>query len=453
MNMRNFILVIAAAVVIACSGVTAEDAVLKFKVEDPTASEVVVVCHSDVKVLPLDSLGYAETVMSGEDAAYARVFYGRESMWIYFEDGDVADISFNGRDFTGTFLFEGEKSGAVSYLNDVKLTALPDEDYALPFEEFYSKILAKEKDALRLLDANGLGDAGNFEEVERGRIRYSYGAPLLMHPIGHRMMTGDMQYMPDEEYYRVIDSYVVENEMWGGVDEYRGFIIEAAHVLDAENRNVTALYPKTVAQMKFIAGRFENSALRAQLLHFLAASYVDNYGINDIQELESIYNTYVKDSTLVADYNAKYEKWDLSRPGKPSPDFKAPDIDGREWTLSDFKGKYVYIDMWATWCNPCKREIPFLRNLEEKFADAQIAFVGLSTDRDRSKWEEMVRSGVLAGVQLYLGPQSSFQKAYNIDGIPRFILLDKEGRIISNDMSRPSSDDTVKMLESLDGIR
>ena len=84
---------------------------------------------------------------------------------------------------------------------------------------------------------------------------------------------------------------------------------------------------------------------------------------------------------------------------------------------------------------------------------AQITFIGLSTDGDKSKWEKMVKESPMPGVQLYLGPRSAFQKAYNIDGIPRFILLDKDGRIINNNMSRPSSDETAKVLEALDGIR
>ena len=64
-----------------------------------------------------------------------------------------------------------------------------------------------------------------------------------------------------------------------------------------------------------------------------------------------------------------------------------------------------------------------------------------------------MKGGSLSGIQLYLGPQSKFQKAYNVAGIPRFILLDKEGRIISNDMSRPSSEETAKTLRTLEGIR
>ena len=65
----------------------------------------------------------------------------------------------------------------------------------------------------------------------------------------------------------------------------------------------------------------------------------------------------------------------------------------------------------------------------------------------------MVRTGNLTGVQLYLGAQSRFQKAYNVDGIPRFILLDKDGVIISNDMTRPSAKETAETLEALPGIR
>jgi hypothetical protein len=91
--------------------------------------------------------------------------------------------------------------------------------------------------------------------------------------------------------------------------------------------------------------------------------------------------------------------------------------------------------------------------LEEEFADAQIVFLGLSIDRDKEAWEKMVRSGELSGVQLYLGTQSKFQEEYKIEGIPRFILIGKDGRIISNDMTRPSEDATAETLRNLNEIR
>ncbi len=448
-------LIVATLFAAGCSNglAVSEDIVLDFNVSDKRGGEVVLVIRNDIKNVRLDQDGKAEVVLSGYDAVYARLFYGMDYKWIYLEGGDHASISFKGNDFKGSFEFEGEKAQAVDYLNTIKLTALPDEDYALPFEEYLAKIKVKEQDAVKLLKANGLRSAGNFEKMEAAKIKYAYGATLLMHPVGHAMMTRKMDYTPDANYYKVIDSYLEDDDMLASLDEYCSFAVEAAHVLDEANRGVTALYPKTVAQMRFIAGRFNDEKLRNALLHYLAAPYVDRFGIDDIQEMENIYRTYVKDETLLADFETKIGKWNLSSPGRPSPAFSAVDINGKEWTLADFKGKYVYIDMWATWCAPCKREMPYLKELEKKFKDAQIVFLGLSVDRDKAKWEEMVKTGTLTGVQLYLGTQSGFQKAYNIDGIPRFILLDKEGVIISNDMTRPSAKETAETLEALPGIR
>ena len=323
----------------------------------------------------------------------------------------------------------------------------------MPFEEYKSRLADKEKDALRLLKAGDLSEEGKFLTMEEARIRYSYGAALMMYPVGHMIMTGDMSYAPDQAYYDHIATYVVEDESLVNLDEYLMFVAEAMHMLDAANRDVTAIYPKTVAQIKYAADHLTNAVVKESLIHHITTTYVDNFGVKDIEELNNLYYVYVKDPALHAIYQAKCERWDLSRPGRVSPNFRAVDIEGKEWTLLDFRGKYVYIDMWATWCGPCKQEMPYLKQLEKQFEDASIVFLGLSVDRDKSKWEEMVGSGNLTGVQLYLGTQSSFQEAYRAESIPRFILLDKDGVIISNDMSRPSDPETAETLNALEGIR
>lgn len=443
------------AAVLLCAGCSSasEDAVLNIKVTDPVAGEVVVVCHNNINVLPLDDSGCASFTLSGSEMAYLKMFHGRESLLLYVEEGDVATVTFDGNDVKGSYTFEGEKTPAVKYLNTVSLVALPDEDYALPFEEYKARLDAKEADAVKLMKANGLSSVGDFEENEADRIRYSYAAPLIMYPMAHRIMTGDMEYQPGEGYYDVIESYVVEDERLACLDEYRAFVAEAMHVLDPDGRDITSVYPKTVAQMKFAADRFTDPEIREIIMHHIAAAYVDNFGVTDIDEMENLYHTYVKDATLTASYAAKHDRWDLSRAGRRSPGFRAPDVNGKEYTLADFRGKYVYIDMWATWCGPCKREMPYLKALEEEFKDAEIVFVGLSVDKDKAAWEKMVKEGGLTGVQLYLGLGSSFQEAYRVEGIPRFILLDKNGVIISNDMSRPSAKETAETLRNLDGIR
>lgn len=451
--MKNFAIILSAVLFcISCSSAP-QEAVLKVKVNAPVAKEVVAVCHNDISVLPLDGDGCATFALKGSAMAFFRIFHGQESLLLYMEEGDNAALSFEGHDLKGTYVFEGEKAPAVKYLNTVSLVALPDQDYALPFDEYKTRLDAKAADAVKLLKANGLSSAGDFEENEEDRIRYSYAAPLIMYPMAHRIMTGNMEYQPGEDYYDVIESYVVEDERLACLDEYRAFVAEAMHVLDPEGRGMTSVYPKTVAQMKYAADRLSDPVVREIILHHIAAAYVDNFGVKDISEMENIYHTYVRDTLLTSSFAKKYERWDLSRPGKRSPGFRAPDVDGKVHTLADFRGKYVYIDMWATWCGPCKREMPYLKALEEEFKDAEIVFVGLSVDKDKAAWENMVRQGELTGVQLYLGTGSRFQEGYWVEAIPRFILLDKEGVIISNDMSRPSAKETAETLRNLEGIR
>ena len=451
--MKNFAIILSAVLFcISCSSAP-QEAVLKVKVNAPVAAEVVAVCHNDISVLPLDGDGCATFALKGSAMAFFRIFHGQESLLLYMEEGDNAALTFEGHDLKGTYVFEGEKAPAVKYLNTVSLVALPDQDYALPFDEYKTRLDAKAADAVKLLKANGLSSVGDFEENEEDRIRYSYAAPLIMYPMAHRIMTGNMEYQPGEDYYDVIESYVVEDERLACLDEYRAFVAEAMHVLDPEGRGTTSVYPKTVAQMKFAADRLSDPAVKEIILHHIAAAYVDNFGVKDISEMENIYHTYVRDTLLTSSFARKYERWDLSRPGKRSPGFRAPDVDGKEYTLADFRGKYVYIDMWATWCGPCKREMPYLKALEEEFKDAEIVFVGLSVDKDKAAWENMVRQGELTGVQLYLGTGSRFQEGYRVEAIPRFILLDKEGVIISNDMSRPSAKETAETLRNLEGIR
>ena len=452
---RLFYLVFALLLVVGCAGSQdgVTSAVLNVSVTSPINDAVVVVCQNVVHELKLDENGNAEFVMENMGAAYFTLYHGREALRLYAEAGDDAMLTFEGADMVGTYQLEGGKSEAVKYLNSVKLIPLPDEDYALPFEEYKVKLAAKEKDALRLLKARDFSAEGKFASMEEARIKYAYGAALMMFPVGHMIMSGDRAYEPEQAYYDFVATYVVEDEDLVCMDEYLEFVAEAMHLLDASNRDVRDVYPKTVAQMKYAADYFTSPKVREALLHHIATVYVDNFGVKGIEELQNLYFTFVTDPALQAIYEAKCQRWDLSRPGRISPDFKAVDINGKEWTLREFRGKYVYIDLWATWCGPCRAEVPYLKELEEKFADAEIVFLGLSVDKDKEKWEQMVKGGSLTGVQLYLGNESSFLEAYRVEGIPRFVLIGKDGIIINNNMTRPSQPQTAETLDALEGIR
>lgn len=139
--------------------------------------------------------------------------------------------------------------------------------------------------------------------------------------------------------------------------------------------------------------------------------------------------------------------------GKPSPQFSYKDVKGKVINLTDFKGKYVYIDVWATWCGPCRQEIPHLEKLEKSLKGKKIAFVSMSIDKpaDTDKWKTMVADKHMGGTQVIAENawESTFVKAYKIESIPRFILIDPKGNIVDFDAKRPSEPELAAQLEKL----
>ncbi len=150
-------------------------------------------------------------------------------------------------------------------------------------------------------------------------------------------------------------------------------------------------------------------------------------------------------------FNKKQEQLKLNN--STSPTFDYVNYAGGKTKLEDLRGKYVYIDVWATWCGPCRGEIPHLAKVEEKYKGKNIAFVSISVDVDKDfeKWKTFVKDKSLGGIQLFADKNwnSDFIKAFGINSIPRFILIDPKGKVVSADEARPSE---PKLVEKLDGL-
>ena len=109
-------------------------------------------------------------------------------------------------------------------------------------------------------------------------------------------------------------------------------------------------------------------------------------------------------------------------------------------SLADLAGKIIYIDVWAVWCSPCIKEVPFLEELKAKFVGEDIVFVSIDVADDVSQWKAFVEKNEMTSLQLRLESWDvDFMNKYLITGIPRFIILDKEGYIIDNNSIRPSN--------------
>ena len=161
---------------------------------------------------------------------------------------------------------------------------------------------------------------------------------------------------------------------------------------------------------------------------------------------------------LEANVGQLQQYYTMSRAKKKMNNVAAPNFDyenhkGGKTTLESLKGKYVYVDVWATWCGPCRAEIPSLKKMEADFHGKNIEFVSVSVDaeKDHEKWKTFVTEKELTGTQLYAGKTvlSEFIKAFEVNSIPRFILIDPKGVVVDADAKRPSDPRLQEQLNKI----
>lgn len=143
------------------------------------------------------------------------------------------------------------------------------------------------------------------------------------------------------------------------------------------------------------------------------------------------------------------QRYQNALPGTDLSAYSFENEKGEQVVLSDFKGKYIFIDLWSTGCNPCVGEIPYIRDMEHRFAGKPIAWVSISLDLNKKVWTDFLKEKGMKGVQLICakGFKHPFIQQIGLSGIPRFILLDKEGKVIDIQTLRPSNPVLSELLK------
>ena len=354
--------------------------------------------------------------------------------------------------------FKGEAALINKYLNEFTLEELPDSTFLLDQQAYIKEMESLIKRNTKRIKGFKLDKA--FKERECLRAKYQALEALSRYPIQHYWKGGnqvsvifnhndDLSFVFDYLKNELRDDEVLWKERI-----YRQFFAGSIGAMTGITSR--SKWGETFTKRVDIATSYVKSPIILEdYVHSLALNYVDatEKGILE-PDVQALYDKYVKKQAYRDELKEALAAWAQAVEGSEfiSDGAVYIDINGKEFSLASLKGKYVYIDVWATWCGPCRQEIPHLKVLEEKFHGKNIHFVSISVDNRQKDWARMVTKDNMTGIQLYGGPRAQIMVDYKIEGIPRFLLIDREGRIINSDMTRPSDPDTEKTLNALEGI-
>lgn len=219
--------------------------------------------------------------------------------------------------------------------------------------------------------------------------------------------------------------------------------------LTASNKNDIDENTKALlAISKMPAGAFKDKMLYWQIEKSLnesataeeRAKVLDGYGNN------------FTDKKYLAIAMGKNSTFNRLSKGMPAPGFEAVSINKEQFNLEQLKGKFVVIDVWATWCGPCREQSPHFERMALKYKNENIQFVALSTDRKIESWYIEAKSKSKSVLQLHINNDGQFSKNYNVEFIPRFILIDPQGNFVNSSMPGPDSPPFEKEIRQALGL-
>lgn len=184
---------------------------------------------------------------------------------------------------------------------------------------------------------------------------------------------------------------------------------------------------------------------------YACAKIVDNLrneaSEQTVNEAKAFLQT-VKNADFVTEIEGKIVQASKLLPGQPAIDFEMLDVEGNVKHLADFRGKVIYIDLWATWCGPCIQESPAFEALGKKYAGKDIVFLPVSTDTTTKPWLRYL-DGHKKELTQYHSNDVALKESWAIMYIPRFILIDKDFNIVNAYAPRPSSEEIGTLIDSV----
>jgi len=405
------------------------------------------------KEVSIDENGnFRDTLFITSPGAYSYQI-GRSYAAVFFREGYDLNLNLDVNDFFKSRKFKGNGSEVNNY--HVARSALKNKlvgdakaFFVVPIEDFMTKIDKNKDTFLDFLESSTL--KGQDKEIQRKIIEHDYLLTRYNYDKFNHYHTKIHPELPEGYYVPIIEMDLDDEVSFIYDKSYRNLIVENWRLTSKEAMEADP----SLTQVSFVKNKIKKikstkiKDLMVSMLFRQISLKNKNYKTDYPRILEMLAADKLKEKLT-----AKFLGVQKTKPKMLAPNFNYENYKGGKTTLKDLKGKLVYIEIWATWCGPCIKEMPALTQLIKDFKGKNIEFVSISVDSkgDYEKWREMIPEKNVGGIQLLAdkGLKSDFMQAFSIGLIPRTLLLDEDGRIITIKAPRPSADNTKQYINNL----
>jgi peroxiredoxin len=262
------------------------------------------------------------------------------------------------------------------------------------------------------------------------------------------LYAGKIEAGPTQKLYKEAEDSI-RKIMEKGKNLYDSYVMAQTKQDGAEMQRIQQEFMGIQQQAEQFAVRFSIKNKNSVIAPFLGMMYLADDGKQE--QLKNLYDTLtvaVKASFFGKRMGQIVKATEGNGVGAKAAEFTLPDVNGKPVSLSSYKGKYLLIDFWASWCGPCRRENPNVVKAYNNYKDKGFEILGVSLDRSKESWIEAIKKDNLTWTQVsdlkYW--ESEPAKLYGVEAIPSNFLLDKEGNIIGKNLRGEELDAKLKEL-------
>lgn len=421
------------------------------KVSNTENGKITIKGESFSKEIKLKSDGtFSENLAISYEGIYA-IETSKNCMPIYLTKDSKISVSANDVNFAASLKYTGKGSVENQYIANKTaiFSQIPNEQLLkLNENDFFNKLKEIISSIDNLYQTTPFQNTV-FKQKEAVNKRYVEQKYFLFYLKMHNFYARTDDYVPSEKFPKFDNTIDLDNETDFLFSTYYQDIVMTKFFenIKGDGKSFFISAKDAIPEIKALKSQSIKNRLIQNSVYDIT---IEN---SNFEQLYFEYIAITNDPKVKETLKEFYTNAKASEVGKPSPLFNYENQKGGSISLESLKGKYVFIDVWATWCGPCREDLPFLQKIEEQFQGKNIFFVGISIDnvKDRIKWRNLVNKKQLGGIHLLADKEfeSNFIKSYAINSIPRYILLDINGNIVNANAPRPSDPKLVELLNSL----